>query len=64
MTSTRTTSVYDVSAQMTISQQCAELAQMFAQNGDYVRCILWANAAQVAKNAEDYNPKQTPPTGQ
>lgn len=57
-------SVYDVSAQMTISQQCAELAQMFAQNGDYVMCILWANAAQVAKNAEDYEPKQTPPTAQ
>lgn len=57
-------SVYDVRSQMTISHQCAELAQMFAQNGDYVRCILWANAAQVTKNAEDYEPKQTPPKGQ
>lgn len=56
MSTTKPSPVYDVSTQMTISRQCVELAQMFAQDGDYVRCILWANAAQVAKNAEDYAP--------
>lgn len=38
-----------------ISEQCSDIAQGFMKEGNYVMGMLWANVAQVARNAEQYD---------